>query len=176
MNNVPEDNKVRTWTPSDLPASKDFAILDHHHNMVRRLQLLPHSARGQQIKKNVAYLYLQHILMTGLKGEEVRLSLYPRAGICDVMNLLEDSNIRANFKTYGKSEYYVMMSMVRLIDMIVGSEREDFKPELVQKQKRMEEFLKEISKGIPNDHQDADPSFVREIVHSVVSRWSFMQK
>merc|ERR1719471_2067049 len=176
MNNVPEDNKVRAWTPSDLPASKDFAILDHHHNMVRRLQLLPHSARGQQIKKNVAYLYLQHILMTGLTGEEVRLSLYPRAGICDVMNLLEDSNIRANFKTYGKNEYYVMMSMVRLIDMIVGSEREDFKPELVQKQKRMEEFLKEISKGIPNDHQDADPSFVREIVHSVVSRWSFMQK
>ena len=78
MNNVPEDNKVRTWTASELPASKEFAILDHHHNMVRRLQLLPHSARGQQIKKNVAYLYLQHILMTGLKGEELRLSLDPR--------------------------------------------------------------------------------------------------
>ena len=178
MNNVAEDNKVRTWGQSELPASKDFALLDHHHNMVRRLQLLPLSARGNQIRKNVAYLYLQHILITDLdeKDLEAKLSLYPRADIGDVMNLLEDSFIKTNFRTYGKNEYYVMMSMVRLIDMIVGSEREDFKPELVQKQKRMEEFLKEISKGIPNDHQDADPSFVREIVHSVVSRWSFMQK
>merc|ERR1712039_311822 len=116
------------------------------------------SARGNQIRKNVAYLYLQHILETGLSEEElVKLSLYPRADIGDVMNLLKDRFIR---------------SMVRLIDMIVGSEREDFKPELVKRQKQMEEFLKEISKGIPNDHQDADPSFVREIVHSVVSRWS----
>merc|ERR1719414_201733 len=137
MNNVSEDNKARTWKSDELPASKEFAILDHHHNMVRRLQLLPFSARGNQIKKNVAYLYLQHILMTGLKGEEVRLSLYPRAGICDVMNLLEDKNILANFKTYGRMEYYVMMSMIRLIDMITGSEREDFKPELVEDQKEM---------------------------------------
>ena len=79
MNNVSEDNKVRTWKTSELPASKDFALLDHHHNMVRRLQLLPFSARGNQIKKNVSYLYLQHILTTGVKEEEeVRLSLYPR--------------------------------------------------------------------------------------------------
>ena len=78
MNNVSEDNKVRTWKPNELPASKDFAHLDHHHNMVRRLQLLPFSARGNQIKKNVAYLYLQHILVTGLEEEEIRLSLYPR--------------------------------------------------------------------------------------------------
>lgn len=78
MNNVSEDNKVRTWKQSDLPASKDFAVLDHHHNMVRRLQLLPLSARGNQIKKNVAYLYLQHMLKAGLKEDEMKLSLYPR--------------------------------------------------------------------------------------------------
>ena len=72
VNNVSEGNTARTWKRDELPAPCVFDNLDHHHNMVRRLQLLPLTARGSQIKKNVAFLYLQYML------EPPRLSLYTR--------------------------------------------------------------------------------------------------
>ena len=92
------------------------------------------------------------------------------------MNLLEDRNVRANFKIYGKREYYVMMSMIRLIDMITGSEREDYKPELVEKQKKMHTLLQDISKKLSDDPRNVDPSMVKEIVAQVTARWTIMQR
>lgn len=56
---------IRTWAREELPACAQFDELDHHHNMVRRLQLLPPSLRGNQLKKNVAFLNLQQILNLG---------------------------------------------------------------------------------------------------------------
>ena len=103
-------------------------------------------------------------------------TLYFRADIGDVMNLLEDRNVRANFKIYGKREYYVMMSMIRLIDMITGSEREDYKPELVEKQKKMHTLLQDISKKLSDDPRNVDPSMVKEIVAQVTARWTIMQR
>lgn len=104
------------------------------------------------------------------------IPLFSRADISDVMNLLEDTNVRANFKTYGTSEYYVMMSMIRLIDMITGSEREDYKPELVEKQKKMHTLLQDISKRLADDVRNVDPSMVKEIVAQVTARWTIMQR
>ena len=92
------------------------------------------------------------------------------------MKLLEDRNVRANFKTYGKSEYYVMMSMIRLIDMITGYEREDYKPELVEKQKQMHALLQDISKRLADDVRNVDPSMVKETVAQVTARWTIMQR
>lgn len=92
------------------------------------------------------------------------------------MSLLEDINIRANFKTYGKSEYYVMMSMIRLLDMITGYEREDYKPELVEKQKKLHILLQDISKRLSDDVRNIDPSMVKEIVAQVTARWTIMQR
>ena len=103
-------------------------------------------------------------------------TLYLRADIGDVMNLLEDQNVRTNFKLYGKREYYVMMSMIRLIDMITGSEREDYKPELVEKQKKMHTLLQDISKKLSDDPRNVDPSMVKEIVAQVTARWTIMQR
>ena len=68
------------------------------------------------------------------------------------------------------------MSMIRLIDMIVGSEREDFKPELVEDQKEMHTLLQDISKRLNDDVRNIDPSMVKEAVAQVTPRWTIMQR
>ncbi len=53
---------LKTWESADLPQMDHFATYDHHHNMVRRLNFLPPSLRGGQVKKGVAYLSFQYII------------------------------------------------------------------------------------------------------------------
>ena len=48
-----------------LPWQDNVEALDHHHNMVARLNKLPPSLRGNQVKKNVAFLHLQQIFNNG---------------------------------------------------------------------------------------------------------------
>jgi hypothetical protein len=36
--------------------------MDHHHNAVHRLDLLPPTFRGNQIKKSVAFMHLQQFV------------------------------------------------------------------------------------------------------------------
>ena len=77
--------------------------------------------------------------------------------------------VRAWFKVLAKSEHYTTMSMVRLIDMIVGNEPEDYRPDLVEAQKEMLELLSEISKKLSDDGRNIDPSQVKEIITQVRS-------
>lgn len=56
---------TKTWPDDDVPALSHFNEIDHHHNMIRRIQFLPFSPRGDQVKKNLAFLYLQQVLDCG---------------------------------------------------------------------------------------------------------------
>ena len=54
-----------TWDRDAVPALDHLGIMDHHHNMVQRVQLLPPTFRGYAIKKNVAFLQLQLLMDVG---------------------------------------------------------------------------------------------------------------
>ena len=77
--------------------------------------------------------------------------------------------VRTWFKVLAKSEHYAMMNMIRLIDMIVGNEPEDYRPDLIEAQKQMLELLSEISKKLSDDGRNIDPSQVKEIIAQVRS-------
>ena len=80
--------------------------------------------------------------------------------------------VRTWFKVLAKSEHYAMMNMIRLIDMIVGNEPEDYETkELVEAQKQMIELLSEISKKLPDDYLNIDKSQLQEFIKQVTNRW-----
>ena len=190
VTNVSEENTARTWKREELPATDThvFENLDHHHNMVRRLQLLPLTARGNQIKKNVAFLYLQYMLETPklslryvMLNESENANFHISSDITDVMEMLKTEyeekdgikiSVRANFKALAKSEHYAALNMIRLIDMIVGNEPEDYETkELVDAQKEMIELLSEISKKLLDDYLNIDKSQLQEFIRQVTNRW-----
>lgn len=99
---------------------ESFDSIDHHHNMVRRLELLPPSIRGNQVKKAVAFLNLQFVLdasdmtlvTTDVVGETARMLEKEKAVLLAL-----------------SGELYVVFSVVKMMDAVVGNEANDFTPE-----------------------------------------------
>lgn len=48
-----------------MPLTEAFQCIDHHHNMLKRLQLIPPTFRGNQVRKNMAFIHLQQIINPG---------------------------------------------------------------------------------------------------------------
>ena len=87
---------------------------DHHDNMFRRLQLLPQTRRGNIIRKMSAYHNLQVILA-------LRLVVVPFADVNEAAELIK--NNKAKFHVYeNNDEHYVVLSIVRMLDVMVGNE------------------------------------------------------
>lgn len=126
---------MRRWGSDEVPAFEQFGNMDHHHNKIVRLQLIPPTVRGNQVKKNVAFIHFQQIIDTGSRNNNcfmscVRLytcdllwrvleaiSLMAKADIGDVTDILAKDLYRLK-ALY--DENYVMMNIVRLIDIITG--------------------------------------------------------
>ena len=102
---------LMSWSEDEVPDILKHG--DHHHNIAQRLNLLPVTPRGYRIKKMMAYYYLQYFF------DYKELNLEPNAGAEKVYELLAEQ--KPMFMDY-KTEYYAMMSVIRLIDVMVGNE------------------------------------------------------
>ena len=110
-----------------------------------------------------------------------RDNFYCSSDVTDVMEMLKTENeekdgikisVSANLKALARSEHYAALNMIRLIDMIVGNEPEDYETkELVEAQKEMIELLSEISKKLPEDYLNIDKSQLQEFIKQVTNRW-----
>ena len=117
--------------------SLDLRESDHHDNMFRRLQLLPQTRRGNIIRKMSAYFNLQVIL-------NVPLIVMPFADVKEAANLIKQN--KAKFNVYeNNDEHYVVLSIVRMLDVMVGNEPFlDFKSNKHQAIKIIEDHLETV--------------------------------
>ena len=137
---------LRPWLPEEVPSfmTNRFEIIDHHHNIVRRLDLLPPTFRGQIIRKMLAHYHYQEFLGKGITMADDKTSIIPHVGAKEAWELLRcNMNI---FKLYNE-EYYAMMSMIRLLDAIVGNEPfMDFKEKIYNEAiKHIKDHLERVS-------------------------------
>ena len=130
---------LRPWLPEEVPTfMENYHIVDHHHNIVRRLDLLPPTHRGQIIRKMLAHFHFQEFLGKGILSDtaDEKTSIIPHVGAKEAWGLLRKNMNK--FKLYNQ-EYYAMMSMIRLLDAIVGNE-----PFMDFKEKTYDEAIKHI--------------------------------
>lgn len=167
--------KIQTWEENALPATKsgNFETLDHHHNIVWRLKLFPNSVRGNQIRKNVAFLNLQQLL--NVNGEDDgEAELLPNASVIELKQFLFDQNAGNRLKPVG-NEHYLMMSVVRLIDFVVGNENEDFEDGAKSLSvRKVKSELTTYSARMKEDINNMDISRLKEFLTQVTTRWMLM--
>ena len=104
---------LKAWGDDEVPNINGLNSMDHHDNMARRLELIPQSCRGNIIRKMLAFMYLQTIL-----GIEKKKNMQ----MADVQEASELIKNHKNMLGILEEEYYVMMSVIRMIDVMVGNE------------------------------------------------------
>ena len=92
-------------------------ISDHHLNMVYRLSLIPPSFRGNQLKKYLAFMYLQTVAET----------VFVSPTHVDVLDVIEIpglcEQLSPAFKILVKAKNYeVLTSVVEFYDIIIGKD------------------------------------------------------
>jgi len=168
---------LRPWLPEEVPTfMENYHIVDHHHNIVRRLDLLPPTHRGQIIRKMLAHFHFQEFLGKGILSDtaDEKTSIIPHVGAKEAWGLLRKNMNK--FKLYNQ-EYYAMMSMIRLLDAIVGNEPfMDFKEKTYDEaikhikdhleRYRAEDLIRAKTRNCSNDVQK-----LRELLSLVTSKW-----
>ena len=107
------NEEMKTWTKEEMPRNDMMVTIDHHHNMLNRIRLLPPTFRGNQVKKIYAYMCLQQIINPN------EIDLQPTANINDAADTLIKN--RYKFEAL-QDEHYIMISIIRLLDEIAGCE------------------------------------------------------
>jgi len=171
--------EVVNWDPIGEHADKVSFLMnntsDHHLNMLARLALIPPSFRGNQLRKYLAFMYLQTI------AETVYVTP-PRVDVFDLVDIPElCDDLAPGLKIIVKSKNFeVMMTVVELYDMIVGHEPTiDFTKEKIDAiQKVQKNVLQWIQKKLPNmnrinidDQRSIKGMQLSEYLDIVISRW-----
>jgi len=148
---------------------------DHHLNMLARLALLPPSFRGNQLRKYLAFMYLQTIAET-VYVSPTHVDVFD---LVDIPALCDD--LAPGLKIIVKSKNFeVMMTVVELYDMVVGHEPTiDFTKEKIDAiQKIQKNVLQWIQKKLPNmsrinidDQRSIKGMQLSEYLDIVISRW-----
>ena len=147
--------EVMNWRPD---GKRDDEKADHPLNMLHKLELIPVSFRGNQLKKQLAFLYLQTRLQI------IHLVDPEMATILDVVSTPQLRNCAR--ETYLKVvthkssvDYVALLPILKLLDIIVGFEPElDFTEEKVEAIKIMEkELLEVLRKKLPSIGMSAVP-------------------
>merc|ERR1712020_554152 len=146
------NEEMKTWTKEEMPRNDMMVTIDHHHNMVYRIRLLPPTFRGNQVKKILAYMCLQQII------DPSNIDLQPTANINDAAETLIKN--RYKFEAL-QDEHYIMMNIIRLLDEIAGCEPLiDYvgkeKREGLEKVKNI--FLDYEAKKLKRNNAEVDPS------------------
>ena len=169
-NQVDVNEEMKTWTKEEMPRNDMNVTIDHHHNMVNRIRLLPPTFRGNQVKKILAFMCLQQII------DPSNIDLTPTANINDAANIL--SRNRHKFEALF-DEHYIMINVIRLLDQIAGCE-----PliDYVGKENRdglekVERILADYeAKKLKRHNAEAEPSRVKELLQQVNAKWKMMKQ
>jgi len=183
---------VITWTvgAGGKRVTDDTGRSDHHLNMLHRLHLLPPSYRGNQVKRYLAYLYLQT-----LAGIPISLPYY-----VDLEELMENHQLYHDPAKEKEEDlkfceglkiivisknYEVVMTLVELFDSIVGQEPElelnsTSSPELLEKlRKGVLDWIKRKSPGLQErglDEETVKKMQLSEYIDIIEDRWKSLQK
>ena len=166
---VDSNEEMKTWTKEEMPRNDMMVTIDHHHNMVNRIRLLPPTFRGNQIKKILAYMCLQQII------DPSNIDLTPTANINDAATTL--SRNRHKFEALF-DEHYIMISIIRLLDQIAGCEPliDYVGKEQREGLEKVEKILVEYeAKKLKRHNAEADPSRVKELLQQVNAKWKMMK-
>jgi len=149
---------------------------DHHLNMLHRIHLLPPSFRGNQVKKYLAYMYLQTLAEINFSlpthVDVVELTDHP--SLCDKLSDgLKMIVLSKNFE--------LITTIVELYDIIVGHEPEyDFSPDKVPHVERLKlcvlGWVRKKMPGMGQHRELSDEQFVKgmqlvEYLDIVDGRW-----
>ena len=112
-----ECRAVVRWEVGGTATTNHEGTSDHHLNLLARLQLLPHSYRGLQLRRYLAFLYLQTLA-------EIPYSLPTHVTIMDLTDSLDlCSKLSEGLKLIILSKNYPLTTtIVELYDIIVGHE------------------------------------------------------
>jgi len=145
---------------------------DHHDNMFRRLQLLPQTRRGNIIRKMLACFNLQVIL--GLEPPKI----IAFADVQDAASLIKLN--KAKLAIYeDANEYYVLLSIIRMLDVMVGNEPFiDFKPTKHSNIQIIEDYLEKYrsTKLTKATMKDSDTWKLKEAISQIKQKWHLLKK
>ena len=151
---------------------------EHHMNILHKIELLPVSYRGAQVKKCLAYLYLQTMMNT----TEIRSHNSP-----DIKSIVKETlgtkdNLMQIFIKYliKRESYTNVYVIVKLWDIIVGKEikesfAEDRKPAI---RTIYTEILEMIEKKLPalTSKNDTEKLYqltrLKNVLSMIKERWS----
>ena len=163
--------KLRPWDEAEIPQYiENMHQNDHHHNIVRKLHLLPPSPRGNVIRKALAFFHLQSLLGVCV------LQIVPHASASEAWSLLQTQG--TIFKLC-ESEYYVMSSLIRLIDAMVGNEPFlDFNPTKLVYIEHLKERLVQYKEAKLSNLRllEKDVWLARDLVVETMARWEDLKQ
>jgi len=170
---------VITWdqdSRSTLKVTNMDGSSDHHLNMLHRIHLVPPSYRGNQVRKYMAFMYLQTLA-------EIPFSLPTHV---DVLDLVDSPDLCDKLSDGLKmivlsKNYELTMTVIELYDIIVGHEPElDFTRDKVEHIKRVkkgvlgwvQKKLPGIGRGVDiNNEQSIKAMQLAEYLDIVEGRW-----
>jgi len=171
--------RVITWnqgSPANRKVTNMDGTSDHHLNMLHRIHLVPPSFRGNQVKKYLAFMYLQTLA-------EINFSLPTHVDVLDLLDTPElCDKLSDGLKMIVLSKNYELtMTVIELYDIIVGHEPElDFtldKVEHISSIKKgvlgwVQKKLPGIGRGVDiNNEQSIKAMQLAEYLDIVEGRW-----
>jgi len=170
---------VITWDQGSHPNLKVTNMdgtSDHHLNMLHRIHLVPPSFRGNQVRKYLAFMYLQTLA-------EIHFSLPTHVDVVDLVDtpdLCDKLSDGLKMIVLSKN-YQLTMTVIELYDIIVGHEPElDFTPDKVEHINRVkrgvlgwvQKKLPGIGRGVDiNNEQSIKAMQLAEYLDIVEGRW-----
>ena len=164
-------SEMMNWEKDEVPQFRHFTSLDHHHNMLRRLNFIPPSLRGNQLRKYVAYLQLQEML------DCQSLDAVSKPNANHVMDVL--SNNLPVFRALSVHDHYCVFTFIRMIDIIVGNEKGDFERQKFDSLKKVMEVLSPLenlrASSVATSAVVDEKARVGELISQFKSKWTLLK-
>ena len=167
-----EDVKnLRPWFEDEVPNIAKLRDHDHHHNVVRILDFLPLTHRGNEIRKMVAYYHLQRFF----EHRSDHLELLPLVNVQDAWKLIHKH--QEVFKLYIEHPY-ALINLIRLLDAIVGNEPIlDFNSKNYEYVEKLREHLEGNLKAKLGQGNNAYLELqVRDLLGWLTSKWKVLEE
>jgi len=142
------DTNIQNWTSDQNSVLQGHVYLDDHHlNIIHKLELIPPSYRGNQLKRFLAFYYLQTTLMIG----KVACPLNPDIRDVATPHVLDATGLKVLWYKEAPN-FPKLLLVVKLCDILVGYETgEAFPPEKVSAIKKVHaRLLEKLQKQFPS--------------------------
>ena len=168
--------RVINWNEGGQIVTNTERTSDHHLNVLHRIDLVPSSLRGTQLRRYLAYLFLQ----TLASGKKVTYDLPSHV---EVTNLTDLPSLSTQLSDplriiIREKNYPLMATIVNLYDIIVGTDSElDLSKDKSGAVELLERrLLNYISKNLPSaacniENWSVEAVHLSELVNLVQDRW-----